>query len=398
MHRRALRVWLFSCCAIAVTAGCTGLPDRNPLPESLSDKAEIPGITGARSWGDEDFPIAANFFEMSKEELQARFPADFGQPHNYLAISGGGPQGAFGAGLLNGWTDSGTRPEFTYVTGVSTGALMAPFAFLGPEYDYVLREVYTTYSTKDILELRSGPAALLGDAAADTEPLRQSIAKHMGQNVMEAIAAEYAKGRFLDIITTNLDAGRPVVWDIGRIAASGTPEALQLIRDVMLASAAIPAAFPPVMMKVVADGDFYDEMHVDGGATTMVYMGALSTNYRGVSERLEAKGNPNVFVIRNGWLTARWTTVERQTLSIAARTMESLFNSLSYGDIYRIFLETLRDDFNFHLAYIPEGFNMESKEFFDPEYMTALFNVGYEMARDGYEWQTSPPGYEEGTR
>jgi predicted acylesterase/phospholipase RssA len=166
----------------------------------------------------------------------------------------------------------------------------------------------------------------------------------------------------------------------------------------MLASASIPAAFPPVMIQVEADGELYDEMHVDGGATTMVYTGPLNTNYRAIADRLEAKGKPNIFVIRNGWLTTKWISVERQTIAIAVRTMETMFNSLLYGDLYRIYLATYRDEFNFNLAYIPESFYMESKEPFDPEYMTALFNVGYEMARDGYEWETAPPGYEEGSQ
>ena len=252
--------------AIVVT-GCSSLPERNPLPESLSEDAVIPGIASARYWADEAPPETDDWFNLTKEELKSRYPGTYGREHNYLAISGGGQRGAFGAGLLCGWTEAGTRPEFTVVTGVSTGALIAPFAFLGPEYDHVIKELYTSYSTTDIVKPRSSLKTLLGDAATDSTPLREKLVRYIDEDVMAAIAAEYKKGRVLDIVTTNLDAARPVAWNIGRIASSGSPHALQLIRDVMLASASIPAAFPPVMFDVEANGKRYDELHVDGGAT-----------------------------------------------------------------------------------------------------------------------------------
>lgn len=381
-------------CVIIIVTGCTGLPERNPLPEALSDTAVIPGIDDARYWADEPPPETENWFKLTREELKTRYPASYGKVHNYLAISGGGQRGAFGAGLLCGWTEAGTRPEFTIVTGVSTGALIAPFAFLGPEYDHVIKEIYTTYSTQDIVEPRSSLKTLFGDAATDSTPLREKLVKYIDEEVMAAIAAEYKKGRVLDIVTTNLDAARPVAWNIGRIASSGSPDALQLIRDVMLASASIPAAFPPVMFEVEAGGKRYDELHVDGGATSVMYLYPIGLDWGKLSEKLEVKGKPNVYILRNGVWRKHWVSVDRSTIPIALRSMDSLMGSAVLGDAYRIYLATQRDGINYNLAYIPESFNEESSEPFDKEYMTKLFNLGKQMAIDGYQWKTIPPGYD----
>ena len=169
-------------------------------------------------------------------------------PAVFLAISGGGDNGAFGAGLLNGWTAAGNRPTFKLVTGVSTGALTAPFAMAGPAYDATLKEVYTTISAKNILEPRSLLAALTSDAMADNHPLWQLIAKYADQALLDVIAAEYAKGRLLLVGTTDLDARRGIIWNLTKIAASRDPKALDMFRTLMIASAAIPGAFPPTMI------------------------------------------------------------------------------------------------------------------------------------------------------
>ena len=389
-----MKTGCFYLCMVLLATGCSGLPERNPLPESLSDTAGIPGIAGARYWADEPPPETDDWFKLTKEQLKTQYPAAYGQPHNYLAISGGGQRGAFGAGLLCGWTVTGKRPQFTMVTGISTGALIAPFAFLGPQYDPVIKEIYTRYSTSDIVEKRSLLKSLLGDAAADTSPLQEKIAKYVDEDVMAAIAAEYAKGRVLDLVTTNLDAARPVAWNIGRIASNGTPEALQLIRDIMLASASIPAAFPPVMFDVEANGQLYDELHVDGGATSVMYLYPIGLDWGRLIEQLEVKGKPNVYILRNGRWRKQWSSVDRSTIPVAIRTIDSLMGSAVLGDSYRIYLATQRDGIQYNLAYIPESFDEEASESFDKEYMTKLFNLGYQMAIDGYQWNAVPPGYD----
>src|SRR5262245_15859532 len=190
----------------------------------------------------------------------------------FLAISGGGANGAFGAGLLNGWTATGQRPTFNVVTGISTGALIAPFAFLGPAYDGTLRELYTTISTERIFRRRGLGAILFSDALADSTPLAELIEKYADQKLLDAIGHEYDRGRLLLIGTTDLDAQRPVIWNIGALAASHHPQALDLFRKILRASSAIPGAFQPVLIDVQIDGTKFQEMHVDGGAIVQLFL------------------------------------------------------------------------------------------------------------------------------
>ena len=375
--------------------GCVSTPKRNPIPESLVEEAEIPGIPNAREWGDAPLPHEDEWFAQSEEELQARYPALFGHEHHYLAISGGGAHGAFGAGLLKGWSAAGPRPEFSMVTGISTGSLTAPFAFLGSDYDDVLEEMYTTHSTKDLINRRSPLNALTSDAMAGTKKLKALIDEYMNDEVLSAIAAEFKKGRILNIGTTNLDAERPVIWSIGQIAASGEPGSFELIRQVILASAALPAIFPPVMMEVEARGNRYDELHVDGGAASQVFLYPASLDWERVLEKFEVKGTPEVYVIRNSQVATKPATVKRKLLPIGARAMASIIKNQGIGDLYRIFTLTERDGVGYNAAWIPNDFDEEQEEEFDPKYMRKLFDRGYEMAESGYPWAKVPPEYEE---
>ena len=382
---------------VALVTGCGTIPKRTPLPEGLSHKAEIAGIPRARAWGDESPPWTDAWFELSREEVQTRYPALYGKEHNYLAISGGGSNGAFTAGLLLGWTETGTRPDFSAVTGISTGALIAPFAFLGSDYDATIKKLYTETSTEDILTERgfwSGFYGLQSDALADTKPMQKLLKKYITPQIMEAIAEEYRKGRQLDIGTTNLDAGRPVIWNIGRIAASGHPKALDLIRDLLLASASIPVAFPPVLIEVEANGKTYDELHVDGGGTTQIYMYPVGLDWRRIEEKLEVKGRPNVYLIRNSPIDPKYSEVEPGIANIAGRTIDSLIRTQGIGDMYRMYFQTKRDGLSYHLAYIPKDFDEPSKEPFDKEYMGKLFDLGYKLAKEGYPWLKYPLGAE----
>jgi len=373
--------------------GCAGLKKRTPLPKDLSPVAQVPGISDVRMWGDEPPPFTAEWMSMTKAELKARYPAMIRTSHNYLALSGGGADGAFGAGLLVGWTAKGDRPEFTMVTGISTGALIAPFAFLGPDYDAKLKEVYTTNSTEDIIKKLPFFKIRSAAAVASTEPLRKMLAKYVDQETMEAIAVEHHKGRRLLVGTTNLDAGRPVIWNIGEIAASGDPNALDLIHDLLVASASIPCAFPPVFIEVEAEGSRYDEMHVDGGAASQVFIIPTGLDWRRVQQKLEVQGTARAYIIRNDRLVADWQAVKPRLVSIAGRSIISLISNNGYGDLYRLYLETQQAGIEYNLAYIPSEFNEKSKEPFDPEYMGKLFDLGYQMALSGYPWDKTPPGF-----
>ena len=380
---------------IALVTACAHVPKRSPLPVEHIDDAEVLGIPRARMWGDAPPPWEHDWFKRSKAELKERYSGVYGRPHTYLAISGGGENGAFAAGMLLGWTAAGNRPVFTTVTGISAGALVAPFAFLGPEYDEVLKSVSSELKADDVYKRRGVIRALRTDAMATTEPLQALIAKYVDEEVMEKIAAAHREGRSLNIGTGNLDSMRPVIWRIGPIANSGHPDALALIRKILLASASVPAAFSPVLIPVEADGTTYDELHVDGGATSQVFLYPVGVDYDEVLAKLEVPGRPKVYVIRNARLDPIYQQIRNKLFPIAERSLDSLVRTQGIGDLYRIYLQTCRDGLEFNLAYIPADFTAKSDGQFDRAYMQALFDLTYERSKAGYDWQKMPPELEE---
>ena len=401
--RRRLVVWGFILIAlIAVGAVLVqrtlALRERLPaVPEELTMKAEIPGMPHVRYWVAVDIEPFVRDVVAAREREQA-YLAQAGHagelpPGDLLAVSGGGDNGAFGAGLLNGWTAAGDRPVFKAVTGVSTGALIAPFAFLGPDYDYVLREVYTSVKPTDIAQRRSVLAAINDDGMADNRPLWSLISKYVTDEFLAKIAEQHRRGRILLIGTTDLDARQPVIWNMGLIASSGAPHALDLFRSILLASAAIPGAFPPTMIRVEADGVQYEEMHVDGGASAQVFLYPPST--RGVAQSMgvELKRQLRVFIIRNSKPAPTGSPVERRTINIAGPAIASLIHTQGIGDLYRIYVTSQKDGLDFNLAYIGSDFTFkDKKEDFDTAYMVSLFDYGYKLAEKGYPWKKVPPG------
>lgn len=381
--------------ALLLVTACAHVPERSPLPIEHIEHAEVLGIPRVRMWGDEPPPWDHDWFEKSRTEIKERYSGIYGRRHTYLAISGGGENGAFAAGLLLGWTASGDRPEFTAVTGVSAGALVAPFAFLGPEYDEVLKVVSAELTSDQVYKKRGVIRALRTDALATTGPLQALIAKYVDEEVMEKIAAAHREGRSLNVGTANLDSMRPVIWRIGAIANSGHPDALSLIRQILLASASIPAAFPPVLIQVEVGEEEYDELHVDGGAASQVFLYPVGIDYDDVLERLAVPGRPKVYIIRNSRLDPMYEQVRNKLFPIAGRSLESLVRTQGIGDLYRIYLETCRDGLDFNLAYIPADFIKESKEEFDTQYMKDLYDMAFERAEAGYDWDKMPPELEE---
>jgi predicted acylesterase/phospholipase RssA len=363
----------------------------------MQKEATVLAMSDVRYWGDEASTTftrdAVDSYYREADLYRAAGHQGPLPPANFLAISGGGENGAYGAGLLVGWTQAGTRPQFKAVTGISTGALTAPFAFLGPAYDAKLQEVYTRTAPKDVLTQRGYITAFLQDAMADNAPLRRTVARFVDQAMLNDIAAEYAKGRVLLVATTNLDARRPVIWNVTKLAASGHPRALELIRDVLVASAAIPGAFPPVMIDVEANGKSYQEMHVDGGASAQVFVYPPSLNVRELSRERGITRERHLYVLRNARLDPEWAEVERWTFSIMGRAITSLIQTQGVGDLYRIYLTSQRDGLDFNLAYIPPSFDVPLNEPFEPAYMQALFQLGYDRALAGYSWTREPPGF-----
>jgi predicted patatin/cPLA2 family phospholipase len=394
---KRIRVFISRLTAIVlllVLIGCAGTPKRNWVPPELTSQAGIEGIPDARFWGDEWPKFSLERFETyTGGDFRKHFDGIYEKPHNYLAISGGGPNGAFGAGLLAGWTASGNRPEFTMVTGISTGALTAPFAFLGPDYDDVLKKVYTTTSTKDILKERKLLSLLFGDSMTDTTPLKALIAKYVTTDVVRAIGREHQRGRRLFVGTVNLDAGRSVIWNIGAIAASDHPHKLELIHDILRASAAIPVIFPPIAINVENNGRQYEELHVDGGTGSQVFVYPAAIDWKRITKKLKVQGDPKVYVIRNSFIGTDYKGINRSLVPIANRSIDSLIRTQGIGDLYQIYTLCQRDGNDFNLAYIPEEFTESPKEGFDPVYMGKLFDLGFQTAIKGYPWVKTPPGF-----
>ena len=382
--------------AVVLLAGCGSLP-RNAVPPDLSLAATVPYLPDIRAWAGHpngllERDLAASFAQESEGDFPRAADGSVRYPH--LALSGGGASGAFGAGFLNGWTSSGTRPVFKMVTGVSTGALMAPFAFLGPAYDSALREFYTTTRTRDIFVLGSIIRQLLiGEALADTGPLASLIERHVDTAFLRRIADEHQRGRRLYIGTADLDARRFVVWNMGRIAASGRPEALELFRKVMLASASIPVAFPPVFFEVEVDGRRYDEMHVDGGVGSRVFLNGGVFRPSIFRERGGlGMGHEDIFVIHNGQLFPLPDPVRRSLPAIALRVLDAAGRSAVVGDLFRIYGYAQREGASFQWITIPNDVSMDGDETFDPVKMSMLYAVGYRIAAAGDSWATAPPG------
>jgi predicted acylesterase/phospholipase RssA len=310
-----------------------------------------------------------------------------------LAVSGGGENGAFGAGVLCGWSDFGTRPAFELVTGVSTGALTAPFAYLGTSYDPQLRSVYTELKASSVLEKRSFTAAIFDDAMADNSPLFKTISVYLDEAMLAALATAYDQGRLLLIGTSDIDAQQPVIWNIGAIAKSRHPRALDTIRRILLASAAIPGAFPPTLFDVTVDGVAYQEMHVDGGAfaQAFLYPASVTRQRRARIAGGQAVVPARAYVIRNGRLDPEWAATERSTLGIASRAISTMIAASGINDVIRMYNSTQRDNIDFNLAYIGRDFTMKLPEPFDQGYMRALFDYGYQRARHGFDWAKRPP-------
>lgn len=372
-------------------------PHRNPVPrEQLSDVHPV-GVASWRFTGDEDSGLQGDALtarmEAMRTQLQESGLAE--TPAQVLAISGGGDNGAYGAGLLKGWSESGSRPEFLVVTGISTGALTAPFAFLGPEYDDRLEYCYTTLSTDDLVQDKGLLEGLSGDSLGDPAGLRAMLAQQLDEETYRRIGEEHRRGRRLFIGTTNLDRMEPTIWNVSGIAADDVPGGRELVCDIIVASASIPGYFPPVMIDVVGtDGEIYDEMHVDGGVSTQVFTYPVSLRMRDVTlAEPTSPGDPIVWVIRNAPLVFRFEPTDRAVMPIAGRAISGLIRSNGIGDLYRIWLTALRDGFDFRLASIPFDFDAEPQEAFDPIYMKKLFERGRADALDGTAWNDYPPQF-----
>ena len=391
MGKRGLLLAVAAICLIAT--GCS-IPERgDAVPRGDTERAQPLGIPNARFYADGDARLMVEEGMKSGAREAAALRAAGALPTRvppayFLAVSGGGDNGAFGAGIMNGWTAVGTRPTFKMVTGVSTGALIAPFAFLGSDYDAQLRDVYTSMTPDKVFRQRGLTAALFDDAMADTGPLAEIIAKYADQKMLEAIAAEYNKGRLLMIGTTDLDAQRPVIWNIGAIAASGHPGALDLFRKILRASAAIPGLFQPVLIDVELDGKKYQELHVDGGAIAQLFLYPPSIDMSVSNIKRERRA----YIIRNARLDPDYAMAERRTITIAGRAIVAMLAASGVNDVLRTYFVSQRDKVDYNLAYIGRDFEAPKKGEFDQAYMNALYEYGVRQIVEGRAWHKTPPG------
>jgi len=344
------------------------LPPRIPFTAADEAAAVIPGIPDARFWAD------------TLADYTAALPA---QPGPWLALSSGGEDGAFGAGLLIGLSAAGKRLDYSVVTGVSAGALMAPFIFAGPKYDDALRKAYTELTSADIYE-----AGHTGEAFADNWPLKDLIAKEMTQELFADIAAAYRAGRRLFVVSYDLDAERGVVWNLGAIAAHGGDDALKLFRTVLVASASLPVAFPPALIDVEANGKKFQEMHVDGGITGQFFVAPAALLTPTSDYRLPASA---LYIVVNTGLESDFAVVERFAPAIAAQSVGALVKVDTRLMLDRSYVLAKRSGVPFKVATIPASFSAHSRGAFDPDYMKALFKVGYEAGQSADPFADAPP-------
>jgi hypothetical protein len=277
------------------------------------------------------------------------------------------------------------------VTGVGAGALIAPFAFLGPSYDDVLERVAVSIGPHDIFHLRNFLSAISSDSFADTRPLAALIAKYVTPALLSAVAREYAKGRVLLIGTTDLDARQPVVWDMGAIASGEDPQALSLFRKVLLASAAIPGIFPPVMFDVTVAGHHYQEMHVDGGVISHIFLFPPPLIQMLVANRVEERRERTVYIIRNGRIDPQWQPVPRRSTTVARQAVDALIDVQAVNDLYRLEVAADQNGERFNVGYIGRDFNYPHKALFSARYMRQLFLYSYHLAKEGTPWHQGLP-------
>ncbi len=348
------------------------LPPRTPFTAAEDAVAVVPGMPDARFWAD------------SQADFAKALPA---QPGRWLILSTGGSDGAFGAGFLNGLSESGRRPDYAVVTGVSTGALMAPFAFLGPKYDGALRDAYTKITAADVFE-----AGSTGESFLDSWPLKDLIAKEITPQLLADVASAYADGRRLFVVTTDLDAQRSVVWNMGAIAAHGGDAALALFRQVLLASGAVPGAFPPVEIEVEADGKRFKEMHVDGGVGGQFFVAPPQLMESTSDYRIPATA---LDIVVNSGLNRNFQVVPRSTPAILTQSVGAAVAVDLRLMLDRAYVAAKRSGIGYNVASIPLDFSAPSRGAFDPDYMKALFDLGYAQGKSATPFANEPPPYPE---
>ena len=358
-----------------------------------------PGCAITRRHGPLELPQAARLVEVSgSAEVAPRVQqaeirtVSSREPSNVLVLSGGGANGAYTAGVLNGWTAAGNRPQFDVVTGISTGALIAPFAFLGSEFDELIKRNYTELHDRDIFTRRWLPALVYADSLADSAPLRMRISNEFTPTVLKRISEAHREGRRLYVGTTDLDTKRLVVWDMGAIAESDDPNKLELFREVLLASASVPGLLPPVEIDINVDGQCHAELHVDGGVAASLF---LQPAMLGMSasdpDEAKVRDDLNVYVIVAGQLRLPRRRVQRKLSAVIEESVGGVLQSQMDGDLLKLYLLSRWAGASFALTAVPRDLAEEASPLiFEPSKMQKLFDVGYKHAASTSGWHSAP--------
>jgi predicted patatin/cPLA2 family phospholipase len=368
--------------AISIIAGAIAAcaTPRAPFTATQAFNAQLPGFPQIREFAD----AAGTKLQMDPAKINSK------QDFAFLALSGGGADGAFGAGVLNGWTVTQERPQFTIVSGASTGALMAPFAFLGPEYDDDIKAMYTAGHAEQFAKAATVTNVLFGAGLISENSAYRIISQYITPRLLADVAREHRKGRRLYVITTNLDAQRPVLWDMGAIAASERPDAIAVFTEVITASASFPGVFSPVLIDVHADGHRFSEMHVDGELTDPIFVGPEKI-LKSLGIPRAASVHRSMYVLINTKLEPSFELTENSPVQVPGRAIFTLTKTERRNSVAAAYEFARRNGFKFNLTYLPRDIPDKGSVEFDTGYMRSLFAYGYELGRSGAAWHPSPP-------
>ncbi len=316
-----------------------------------------------------------------------------GEQLNILALSGGGVNGAYGAGVLMGLQEKGELKDYAIITGVSAGALIAPFVFIGGDAMPKMKEVMLNINDKNILGKKNFLNTLFKDAFTDGENLYDFIADAYPEPMIEAMAQQHRNGKRLFIGSTHFDSGELVIWNIGAIANSDLADKSELIYKVLAASASIPGVFPPQFIDVEHDGETLEELHVDGGLAAQVFFNPSNFNYQQISDALGLEKAPQLDVIRNGALKAPYRPLKDKGLDLVSKSVSSLTLAQTRGDLYRMKYISEINDIEMQFTYIDQDFRYAkvTKDMFDHRYLLTIYEYGFKKATQGQLWVTELP-------
>ncbi len=377
---RLTRILMLCLSAALVLSSCTHTSDR-AVDALEADNALIEGYGDIRAfrYSPRNETLARHSDWMVKTQSDNK---------NILMISGGGGGGAFGVGVLAGWTATNTRPHFDVVTGVSTGALIAPYAFLGPAYDDALVHLFTSGVAGELVAI-NGPFGVFGASLLKPGPLKRHIERAITPEVLNRIAAEHQNGRRLFILTTNLDTQRGVIWNMGAIAASGNPDAVKLFQDIIIASASVPGVFPPVRIQATSNGRQFQELHSDGGTTSQILTPPLLNENTLFSER-RAKQKVDLYVIVNNALIPEFDITPNRTVPSLGRAYSTFLKSQAQSELTALYNHSRRTGARFHVASIEVQIPYSMLDPLNRNYMHAVYRLGYEQIIAGALWKPMP--------